>query len=67
MRQTEIVHPISDLFLRQLHVVTVDDLRGDAAWRFAPVGVLSHVERDFTNLDQIKSFAKTFNLPKDFI
>jgi hypothetical protein len=50
MRQTQIVHPISDLFLDQLHVVTVDDLRDDAAWCFAPVGVLSHVERDFINL-----------------
>ncbi len=63
MRQTEIVRPISDLFLRQLHVVTVYDLRDDAAWRFAPIGVLSHVERDFINLHQMKSFAKTFNLP----
>jgi hypothetical protein len=63
MRQTHKMHPISDLFLGQLHVVTVDDVRNDAAWRFAPVGVLSHVERDFINLNQIKTFAKTFNLP----
>jgi hypothetical protein len=65
MRQTHIRHriPISDLFLDQLHPVTVDDLRNNVAWRFAPVGVLSHVERDTMNLHQLQNVAKAFNLP----
>ena len=63
MRQTELLHPISDLFLDSLHTVTDTDITDDPAWQFAPIGVLSHVERDYINLSQLHAFARTFNLP----
>jgi hypothetical protein len=63
MRQTGLRQPISDQFLAQLRTVTDADLEADATWRFAPVGVLAHVERDFINLQQLLAFAQHFNLP----
>ena len=63
MRQTGSSQPISDQFLAQLRTVTDADLEADATWRFAPVGVLAHVERDFINLQQLLAFARHFNLP----
>jgi uncharacterized protein YbaR (Trm112 family) len=63
MRQTGLAYPISDQFLKQLHTVTDADLEADATWRFAPVGVLAHVERDFINLQRLLAFAKLFDLP----
>ena len=63
MRQADSLQPIPDAFLEQLHRISPLDLQKDAAWRFAPVGVLSHVERDYINLFQLRAFAKMFNLP----
>ncbi len=63
LRRTELLHPISDQFLRQLRKVSDDDIARDPAWRFAPIGVLSHIERDSINLHQTRAFAKAFNLP----
>ncbi len=63
MRRADVVHPIPDRFLQQLRTVTKEDLEDDAAWRFAPIGVLSYVERDAINTGQIKAFASAFNLP----
>ena len=40
------------------------DVARDAAWRFAPVGVLAHVERDAINHAQMRAFAKDFDLPR---
>ena len=34
-----------------------DDRRRDESWNFAPVGVLSHVERDTVNMLQARAFA----------
>jgi hypothetical protein len=63
MRRTDVVHPIPDMFLQQMRTVSKHDLEEDAAWLFAPIGVLSHVERDAINLGQLKAFAAKFNLP----
>ena len=63
MRQTEILHPIPEDFLKQLRPVTLEDITQEPAWRFAPIGVLSHLERDAINLEQLKAFAKAFRLP----
>jgi hypothetical protein len=63
MRRTELHHPIPDEFLQQLRPVCRKDLEEDASWRFAPIGVLSHIERDVLNVIQLKAFAKAFNLP----
>ena len=45
------VEPASDAFVREVPVSTsaADIAAEDAAWRDAPVGVLSRVERDFIN------------------
>ena len=63
MRRTELHHPIPDEFLQQLRTVSRTDLKEDAAWRFAPIGVLSHIERDVINVAQLKAFGKAFKLP----
>jgi hypothetical protein len=63
MRRTELHHPIPDEFLQQLRTVSPRDLEEDAAWRFAPIGVLSHIERDVINVAQLKAFGKAFKLP----
>jgi hypothetical protein len=63
MRQTELLHPVPGDFVNKLRMVTLDDIARDPAWRFAPIGVLTHIERDTINLEQLKAFAKAFNLP----
>lgn len=63
MRRTDVRYPISREFLSGLRTVSAADLRADAAWMFAPVGVLSHVERDSINHAQLIAFARAFNLP----
>ncbi len=63
MRQTELLHPVPGDFVSKFRMVTLDDIARDPAWRFAPVGVLTHIERDTINLEQLKAFAKAFNLP----
>ena len=37
-------------------LLSASDLREDAAWRFAPVGVLAHIERDAINQAQLRAF-----------
>ena len=49
MRRTDIAQPVSDEFAEALKAVSAADLAADEAWRFAPVGVLSHIERDAIN------------------
>ena len=63
MRRTDVTQPIPDEFLSKLQKVTTADVAKDGAWRFAPIGVLSHVERDTINHAQLKAFARHFNLP----
>ena len=63
MRRTDTMQPVSDAFLQHLRCVTIEDLVADISWRFAPIGVLSHVERDTINHAQLKAFASEFNLP----
>lgn len=61
--RTDMPHPVPDAFLKALRMVSRADLEADAAWRFAPIGVLAVVERDAINLAQLKAFAEAFNLP----
>jgi hypothetical protein len=63
MRQTELLHPVPGDFISKLRTITLNDIEKDPAWRFAPIGVLTHIERDTINLEQLKAFAKAFNLP----
>ena len=63
MRCTDTMQPVSDAFLQHLRKVTMEDIVTDISWRFAPIGVLSHVERDTINHAQLKAFASQFKLP----
>jgi hypothetical protein len=49
--------------LDRVRVLSRQDCTSDESWRFAPVGVLSHVERDFGNAAQVSNFARAFDLP----
>ena len=63
MRRTDAMQPVPDAFLQRLRCVSIEDLVADISWRFAPIGVLSHVERDTINHAQLEAFASEFNLP----
>ena len=63
MRRTDAEQPVPEGLLRALRTVSGADVSRDAAWRFTPVGVLSHVERDAINHAQMRAFAKEFDLP----
>ena len=63
MRRAGEHQPVPSNFVRSLRRVTADDMAKDSAWRFAPIGVLSHVERDCLNLEQLHAFACEFDLP----
>ena len=55
MRRTDVAQPVDRAFLESLDAVSEDD---DECWRFAPVGVPAHYERDILNLVQMRAFAK---------
>ena len=40
--------------------LTASDIQDDEAWRFAPVAVISGLERDVINLEQADAFARAF-------
>ena len=63
MRRTDLEEPVDRTFLGGLRRTSPADLAADEAWRFAPVGVLSHVERDTINHAQLERFARAFGLP----
>ena len=63
MRDTSSPTPISESFVRKLQPVSITDVQDDEGWLFAPVGVLSKIERDAINISQLKTFAKHFDLP----
>ena len=63
MRNVADERPVSAELLQGLHQVSSDDLNRDPEWRFAPIGVMSHIERDVLNLHQLKAFARHFGLP----
>ena len=63
MRRTDTMQPVSDAFLQNLRRVAKEDIVADISWRFAPIGVLSHVERDTINHAQLEAFASQFKLP----
>mmetsp|Transcript_17195 Transcript_17195/g.42816 ORF Transcript_17195/g.42816 Transcript_17195/m.42816 type:complete len:95 (-) Transcript_17195:99-383(-) len=44
MRSTTSVQPVPDDLVAAFRAVTATDLAEDERWRFAPVGVLSHLD-----------------------
>ena len=63
MRDIGHEQPVPSGLLSKLRKVSADDLARDPEWRFAPVGAISHVERDAVNLHQLEAFARHFALP----
>ena len=63
MRRTDVAQPVDPDFLKKLRTVTAADIAADESWRFTPVGVLSHLERDTINVAQLEAFARAFDLP----
>ena len=63
MRRTDVNDPITEKFMKGLKPISRLDIVNDEEWRFAPVGVLSHLERDTIYVRQLYAFAKAFNLP----
>ena len=63
MRRTDVPQPVTDAFMQRLHQLSGEDLADDPTWRFAPIGVLSQIERDNLNWAQMRAFARAFDLP----
>ena len=63
-RRLDVSAPFAESgLLDRVRVLSRQDCTSDESWRFAPVGVLSHVERDFGNAAQVVNFARAFDLP----
>ena len=63
MRDTDAERPVSPGLLESLRPLSGEDVRADPQWRFAPIGVMSHIERDTLNFEQLRAFARAFGLP----
>ena len=63
MRGTGAEQPVPGKLLARLRALSPADLAADEEWRFAPVGVLAHIEADAVNHSQLEAFAKAFGLP----
>ena len=63
MRRTDVPWPVRHEFIGGLKPLCSADVVADPEWRFAPIGVLSRLERDVFNEAQAHAFAKTFGLP----
>ena len=63
MRRMDVEQPVPDALMRRLRAISTADLAEDEEWRFAPVGVLTHIERDTINIAQVEAFARAFDLP----
>jgi hypothetical protein len=63
MRDTSSLTPVSPAFVKDLQPVSLLDIQEDVSWIFAPVGVLSRIERDAINISQLKTFAQHFDIP----
>jgi hypothetical protein len=57
MRQVDSAQPIPESFLNSLQPLTAADVKADETWRFAPIAVLSNLERHAINLAQARAFA----------
>ena len=66
MRRTGVRHPIPRALVEgpdRLRAVSEEDIRSNERFLFAPVGGLSHVERDYINWAQAVAFAKYWDVP----
>ena len=63
MRRTDVAQPIDQALLAQLYPLSAADVLADEEWLFAPMAVLTQLERDHWNVAQAEAFAKTFGLP----
>ena len=63
MRRTDVRHPVSRKLLSKLRTTSQADVSADQRFLFAPIGGMSHVERDYINRAQVTAFAKFWDLP----
>ena len=67
VRRTAVDQPIDAAVQERLAMADLTfsaaDIERDPAWRFAPFGCLSVVERDALNLSQLTAYARFFGLP----
>jgi hypothetical protein len=63
MRRTAVAQPIDQALLDRLRPLSAADVSADEEWLFAPLAVLTQLERDHCNVEQAKAFARTFGLP----
>ena len=62
-RDTLAADPLTRDFLDSIGILGADDIEKDPLLCFAPVGVMSHFERDYINHKQVYRFAQAFGLP----
>ena len=64
LHDVNVDQPVSDELLKALQPLTAEAVaREGVKLRFAPIGVLSNMERHAFNLSQVKAFAKYHNRP----
>jgi len=63
MRRTAVEQPIDQALLARLRPLSAADVSADEEWLFAPMAVLTTLERDHFNVAQAEAFAKAFGLP----
>jgi hypothetical protein len=62
LRDLTVQFPITASFLKHIKKLSIADMQ-DPRWRFAPIAVMSRVERDKLNMLQLVRFAEYFDLP----
>lgn len=62
MRSTTAKQPVSEAAIDACKPLEVADVLADPSWRFPPIVVLSHIERDELNLAQAREYAKWHGL-----
>ena len=63
MRDTRVDVPVSERTIENLQEVSAADIAADPGWAFAPIAVLSNMERHKLNDIQLASFAEVHGLP----
>ena len=62
MRNSAAIQPVSEASINALVPLTGETLAEDPSWRFVPMAVLSHIERDTINMIQTREYASHHDL-----
>ena len=63
MRRTHVKTPVPSTLVDGMGVLSKSDVSNDQTWAFAPIGVVSRLERDALNHSQAEAFACAWGLP----